>query len=97
MKKINSFSIVRSRQKKTKSCKFCIHLYYARKKFHENFRSKMVTFSARNTNIYKIYKLRRAIFSYFTTFRHQTCISNNFKILFLNAVKDFILLAQFDL
>ena len=30
--------------------------------FHGNFSSKMVTFSARNTNIHKIWKLHRAIF-----------------------------------
>ena len=33
--------------------------------FRGNFSSKMVTFSARNTNVYKICKLRRAIFSIF--------------------------------
>ena len=33
--------------------------------FRGNFSSKMVTFSARNTNIYKICKLRRPIFSVF--------------------------------
>ena len=31
--------------------------------FHCNFSSKMVTFSARNINIYKICKLHRAVFS----------------------------------
>ena len=33
--------------------------------FRGNFSSKMVTISARNTNVYKICKLRRAIFSVF--------------------------------
>ena len=33
--------------------------------FRGNFSSKMVTFSARNTNVYKICKLRKAIFSVF--------------------------------
>ena len=33
--------------------------------FRGNFSSKMVTFSARNTNIYKICKLCNAIFSVF--------------------------------
>ena len=33
--------------------------------FCGNFSSKMVTFSARKTNIYKIWKLRKAIFSVF--------------------------------
>jgi hypothetical protein len=36
------------------------------------FGSKMVTISARNTNIYKTYKLRKALFPYFTTFREFT-------------------------
>jgi hypothetical protein len=35
------------------------------------FSSKIVTISARNTNIYKICKLRKAIFSVFTTFHNQ--------------------------
>ena len=48
-------------------CEFCIYLYYAGKSHHfrGNFSSKMETFSARNTNIYKICKLYRAIFSVF--------------------------------
>ena len=40
--------------------------------FRGNFSSKMVTFSVRNTNVYKIWKLYNAIFQYFATFRHQT-------------------------
>jgi hypothetical protein len=35
------------------------------------FEPKMVTISARNPNILKICKLRKAIFSVFTTFRNQ--------------------------
>ena len=48
----------------TKAIKICItrgKSYHVR----DNSSSKMVTFSARNTIIYKICKLRRAIFSVF--------------------------------
>ena len=44
-----------------------------------------------NTNMYKICKLCRQNFPYFTTFCHQTCQFYNFKILYLAVVKDFVL------
>ena len=44
--------------------------------FRGKFSSKLVTFSARNTNIYKICKLRRAIFSVF-----YNILPTNFAIL----------------
>ena len=43
-------------------CEFSIHLYYARKNYHRaNFVTKMVTYSVRNINIYKIRKLCEVI------------------------------------
>ena len=46
------------------------NLYYTRKP--TTFKPKIAGFFARNTNVYKIRKLRRAILSLLTTFRHQT-------------------------
>ena len=66
--------------------------------FRGNFSSKMVTFSARNTNVYKICKLCRAIFFIFYNISPP-----NFATLliltssFIAVVKDFVLPAQFDL
>jgi hypothetical protein len=48
-----------------------LYMFVLRAKIVTIFGSKMVTISARNTNIYKICKLRKAIFPYFTTFRNQ--------------------------
>ena len=56
-------------------------------RFRFRFR-ETVFVSARNTNIYC---------TKFAKFRHKLCHSINFKILFLAVVKDFVLLAYFDL
>ena len=54
--------------------------------------AKMVTFSARNTNKYKICKLRWAIFSvFFQHFAAKLCNFANLRILFLAIVKDLVL------
>ena len=60
-----------------KVCKFVyiyiyiyIHLYSYH--FCDNFSSKMVTSSSRNTNIYKFANFARLYFPCFTTFRDQT-------------------------
>jgi hypothetical protein len=43
-----------------------LYTFVLRAEIVTTFRSKMVTISARNTNIYKICKLREAIFSVFS-------------------------------
>ena len=55
-----------------------------------------LTFSARNTNIYKICKLHKAIFSVSYNIRHLTLQFTNLRILFLAAVKDFVLFAYIE-
>ena len=47
-------------------------------------------FSARDTNISKIRKLRRDVFPVFTAFPSQTFAVTDFKVLFLAVVKDFV-------
>jgi hypothetical protein len=48
-----------------------LYMFVLRAEIVTIFGSKMVTISARNTNIYNTYKLRKALFPYFTTFRNQ--------------------------
>ena len=50
----------------------------------------MVTFSARNANIYKIRKIRGYIFRILQHFATKICNSTNFKMLSLTVVKDFV-------
>ena len=54
----------------------------------------MVTFSARNTNIYKIFKLRKAIFSVFYNISPPN--SANLRMLFIAVVNDFVLFAKIE-
>ena len=63
--------------------------------FRGNFSSKMVTFSARNTNIIiqNLQTLQGYIFRILQHFATKFCNSTNFKILFLAVAKDFVLLA----
>ena len=59
------------------------------------FGSKMVIFSARNANIYKIWELHRAIFSsFYNNSQVATKLYNvtHFKMLFPAMVMDFVLL-----
>ena len=71
---------------------------YARKKlpFSAEIVAKMVTFSSRNTNIYKFANFAMLYFPCFTTFRYQTWQSTNFRILFLTVVKYFVRLGLIE-
>ncbi len=57
------------------------------------FGSKVVIFSARNTKIYKICKLRTAIFSAFYNISRPNFVILLIKMLFLAVVVDYVLLA----